>query len=80
MASNIAATPEIAKVLNAAAQLTATERLFIARYLLDSVLAQEVDEETSWQNLGLAAFEREWDNEEDAIYDNWREIYGVSSR
>ncbi|MBM3242729.1 hypothetical protein FJZ31_41240 [Candidatus Poribacteria bacterium] len=27
--------------------------------------------EQEWQALSLAAFERDWDNEEDAIYDNW---------
>jgi hypothetical protein len=27
--------------------------------------------------MGLAAFQEEWDNPEDAIYDNWREHYGV---
>ena len=33
-----------------------------------------------WQVLGLAAFEQDWDNEEDAIYDDWRTLYGISER
>lgn len=77
---NVAVTPQIAEVLDRAIRLTLTERLLVARYLLDSVLPKEMDDETDWQNLGLVAFEKEWDNEEDAIYDNWREIYGVPTR
>lgn len=77
---NVAITPRIAEVLDRAIRLTLTERLLVARYLLDSVLTKKIDDETDWQNLGLATFEKEWDNEEDAIYDNWREIYGVPAQ
>lgn len=77
---NVAATPQIAEVLAIAARLTVTERLLVARLLLDSVLTKEIDEEDDWQSLSLSAFEKEWDNDEDAIYDNWRELYGVSTR
>jgi len=28
--------------------------------------------------LGLRAFQQEWDNEEDAVYNDWRKHYGVS--
>ena len=77
---NLAVTPQIAEVLNSAARLTLTERLWVARCLLDSVLTKEIDDEADWQSLGLATFEKAWDNEEDAIYDNWREIYGVPTR
>ncbi|MBU6349969.1 MAG: hypothetical protein KGS73_07440 [Chloroflexi bacterium] len=79
-ALNLAPTPQIAEVLTVAARLTLTERLLVARFLLDSVLAKESDEEADWQQLSLNAFEREWDNEADAIYDNWRELYGVPTR
>jgi hypothetical protein len=30
-----------------------------------------------WSFLSEASLQRIWDNEEDAIYDNWREVYGV---
>lgn len=30
--------------------------------------------------LSEASLQRVWDNEEDAIYDNWRELYGVPTR
>jgi hypothetical protein len=79
-AFNAAATPRIAEVLAVAARLNLTERLLVARLLLDSVLTKEIDDESDWQQLSLSAFEKEWDNEEDAIYDNWRELYGVSAR
>jgi len=77
---DLATTPRIAEVLNAADQLTLTERLFTARWLLDSVLTREIGDNEDWQQLGLVAFEKEWDNEEDAIYDDWRTIYGVPAR
>lgn len=77
---NIAATPQITEVLAVAARLTLTERLLVARLLLDSVLAKESDEESDWQALSISAFEKEWNNEEDAIYDTWRTIYGVPAR
>lgn len=77
---NVTTTPQIAEVLHIAARLTLTERLLVARLLLDSVLTKEIDEETDWQQLSLKGFEADWDNEEDAIYDNWRELYGVPAR
>lgn len=79
-ALNVAIMPRVAEVLTVARRLTLTERLLVARLLLDSVLRQEIDEEADWQSLSLSTFETEWDNEEDAIYDNWRELYGVPTR
>ncbi len=79
-ALNIATMPRVAEVLVVAGRLTLTERLLVARVLLDSVLRQDMDEEADWQHLGLSSFESEWGNEEDAIYDNWRELYGVPTR
>jgi len=37
-------------------------------------------ERESWSLLSEAALYRIWDNEEDAIYDNWRELYDVPAR
>jgi hypothetical protein len=37
-----------------------------------------VDEE--WSKLAIDSFAEDWDNEKDAIYDNWKELYGVSER
>lgn len=77
--ANFTTTPRIAEVLTVANRLTLAERLFVARWLLDSVLAQEIDDEEDWQALSLSAFEKDWDNEEDANYDDWRTLYGVSA-
>jgi hypothetical protein len=60
--------------------LTAMERLALARLLLESVLAGEPGEETDWSAMGLAAFQKDWDNAEDAIYDDWRRYYGIPAR
>jgi hypothetical protein len=34
-------------------------------------------EEVQWSELGMSRLEEEWDNSEDAIYDDWRTLYGV---
>jgi len=52
----------------------------LARLLLDSVLSGKPDDEADWEGLSLTAFQRDWDNVEDAVYDNWRELYGVPAR
>jgi hypothetical protein len=46
---------------------------------VDIYLAQEaqVAEEQAWASLGMGRLEEEWDNPEDAIYDDWKELYGV---
>ena len=34
-----------------------------------------------WETLASEpSLRRVWDNDEDAIYDNWRELYGVPAR
>jgi len=64
-----------------ARQFSKQERLLLAKALLDSVVAPtaagKIDEELDWQNLSLTAFAADWDNADDAIYDNWREHYNV---
>ena len=37
-------------------------------------------ERRAWQRLSEAALYRFWNNEQDAVYDNWRELYGVPER
>lgn len=37
----------------------------------------EPSERGAWSFLSEDSLARVWDNEEDAIYDNWREYYGV---
>ena len=34
-------------------------------------------ERTDFADLGMARLEEEWDNPEDAIYDDWKQLYGL---
>lgn len=43
-------------------------------------LPDDKTERTGWSFLSEAALQRVWDNEEDAVYDNWRELYGIPAR
>jgi hypothetical protein len=62
----------VSKVLNVTQQFLSTERLLPAKLLRDSIVAHEIEGDVDWQRLGLAAFEREWDNPDDAIYDKMK--------
>ena len=37
-------------------------------------------ERQGWSFLSEPSLQRIWDNEQDAVYDNWRELYDVSTR
>lgn len=50
----------------------ALDILFSLTDLLDSDLEQK-----GWSFLSEASLQRVWDNEQDAVYDNWRELYGI---
>jgi hypothetical protein len=78
--STIGLSPQVSEVLRIATQLSALERLLLAKLLLDSLISDEAQDESDWQHLGLTSFEQEWDNPDDAIYDNWRDLYGVPAR
>jgi len=41
------------------------------------LLAMPAERPQAWPALSEAAFAQDWDNEDDAAYDNWRAIYGV---
>jgi hypothetical protein len=43
-------------------------------------LLDERTERQGWSFLSETALQRVWDNEDDAAYDNWRELYAVSAR
>lgn len=72
-------SPRITKILGAVRHLTIDERIVLAKLVLDTVIADEVDEAEDWQALGLKAFAAEWDNPDDMIYDDWRTLYGIQS-
>jgi hypothetical protein len=65
----------VTKVLDMVRHFTVNERIVLAKLLLDTVVAGDAEESTDWQSLGLSAFEAEWDNPSDAIYDDWRSLY-----
>jgi hypothetical protein len=37
-------------------------------------------ERQGWSSLSEQSLQRVWDNESDASYDNWRDLYGVPAR
>ena len=72
-------SPRVTKVLDTVKLFTAAERLLLAKLLLDSLVVDETEDEADWFKISLSTFEQDWDNPDDAIYDNWRELYGVST-
>ena len=34
-------------------------------------------EDERWRDLGMTRLESEWDNPDDAVYDNWKTLYGL---
>ena len=34
-------------------------------------------EDERWRDLGMTRLESEWDNPDDAVYDNWKKLYGL---
>lgn len=42
--------------------------------------AHDLSEQAAWLKLAESSFSRDWDNPKDAIYDNWKELYGVRDR
>jgi hypothetical protein len=64
----------------------------VRRVSQDEIIARALDlyfqtasddsgaERAAWSNLSTEPLNRVWDNDEDAIYDNWRELYGVPAR
>jgi len=76
---NLSVTPRVTKILGTTVNFTPIERLTLAKLLLDSLLTEDKEDEPDWMKMGLAALEKDWDNEEDAVYDHWRELYDVSA-
>jgi hypothetical protein len=46
---------------------------------IDIHLAEEAQgtEHQGWAELGMSRLEEEWDNPQDAVYDDWKKLYGV---
>jgi len=41
-----------------------------------TVAEEEAREREGWHSLGMERLEEEWDNPKDAVYDNWKQLYG----
>lgn len=72
--------PRVQRAFARNVQLPPLERLALAKLLLESVLSETHHEEADWMALGLETFQRDWDNDEDAIYDNWQAHYDLATR
>jgi hypothetical protein len=72
-------SPRVQRAFARNVQLPPLERLALAKLLLESILSDTQHEEADWMALGLEAFQRDWDNDEDAIYDNWQVHYDLAT-
>jgi hypothetical protein len=41
------------------------------------ILTPEEAEKEWWSQVGMNRLEAEWDNPQDAVYDDWKKLYGV---
>lgn len=48
--------------------------------LFDISESKEGMDREAWSAMSLDAFGRVWDNEANAAYDNWKELYGIPER
>ncbi len=54
---------------------------FLRRKLRTGAFIKEEEaKEQDWGAAALSSFAKDWENEQDAIYDNWREHYHVPAR
>ena len=60
----------------AATSLSSEERL-IALAVTVYLDICDADSDAEWARLSDPSLSGVWDNPDDAIYDNWRELYGV---
>ena len=75
-------SPERADRLNRLAQVHQVDENQIVGKALDILFAltdlfDERGERQGWSFLSDDALRRVWDNETDAVYDNWRELYDI---
>ena len=62
------------------AQLVAAFVEFLRRQRQEQATREALAQEQDWAAGSVASFGKDWDNEEDAVYDNWREHYHVPER
>lgn len=52
----------------------------ISEILTKEFIHEEEQRDREWGNLAMSSFANDWNNEKDAIYDNWQERYHVQKR
>jgi len=52
----------------------------ISEALTKEFIHEEEQRDREWGNLAMSSFANDWNNEKDAIYDNWKERYHVQKR
>lgn len=62
------------------AQLIAAFVDFLRRRRRTQAARNADEQEQDWAAAAVTSFAKDWDNDEDAIYDNWKEHYHVSER
>lgn len=62
------------------AQMLAAFVEFLRRQRQEDAAREDLIHERDWAAVAAPSFTKDWDNEEDAIYDNWREHYHVPER
>ena len=62
------------------AQLLAAFVEFLRQHGQETATQDALAQEQGWAALTEQSFANDWDNEDDAIYDNWREHYHVRER
>jgi hypothetical protein len=59
------------------AQLLAAFVEFLRQHSQEAAVRDALTPERDWAAAAAQSFAQDWDNEDDAIYDNWREHYHV---
>lgn len=67
-------SPRVQQAFHSDIQLLPMERLTLAKLLLESVSTDPCRKDADWMALGLKAFQKDWGNIDDAIYDGWKEL------
>lgn len=63
------------------AQLAAAFVEFLRRRCREAQDRRDAEaQEREWSAASLSSFAKDWENEEDAVYDHWREHYHVPER
>ncbi|MFN0145748.1 MAG: hypothetical protein ACKVT1_04500 [Dehalococcoidia bacterium] len=68
---------EAERLSRIARESSRTEERLIASAVRIYLDICDSDSSREWASLSAPAFARVWDNQDDAVYDHWRDLYGV---